>query len=73
MLALAGPGLPETQPVRREFVRKVVALDPVIDEAKGESSQIRYHSPALQRAVDGLFASLAGRRTASAALKRAGS
>ena len=33
MLALAGPELPETQPVRRELVRRVIALDPVIDEA----------------------------------------
>ncbi len=62
-LALAGPELPDTQPVRRELVRRVTALDPVIDEALGESSQLRYHSPVLQRAVDGLFAALAGWRT----------
>src|SRR5437899_3158187 len=62
-LALAGPDLPDTQPVRREFVRRVTALDPVIDEALGESSQLRYHSPVLQRAVDGLLAALAGWRT----------
>jgi uncharacterized membrane protein YccC len=61
-LALAGPELPDTQPVRREFARQVIALDPVIDEALGESSQIRYHSPVLQRAVDGLFAALTGWR-----------
>ena len=48
-LALAGPGLPETQPVRRELVRRVIELDPVIDEAIGESSQLRYHSPVLQK------------------------
>src|SRR5216683_5017206 len=62
-LALAGPELPDTQPVRRELVRRVTALDPVIDEALGESSQLRYHSPVLQRAVGGLFAALAGWRT----------
>ena len=39
MLALAGPEMPETQPARRELVRRVIALDPVIDEAKGESSR----------------------------------
>jgi uncharacterized membrane protein YccC len=61
-LTLAGPGLPETQPVRRALVGRVTALDPIIDEAIGESSQLRYHSPALQRAVDGLFAALAGWR-----------
>ena len=62
-LASPGPNLPETQPIRRELVRRVIALDPVIDEALGESSQLRYHSPVLQKAVDGLLAALAGWRT----------
>jgi len=70
MLTLAGPDLPETQPVRQELVRRVVALDPVIDEALGESSQLRYHSPVLQRAVDGLLAALAGWRTVAVRLVR---
>jgi hypothetical protein len=70
MLALAGPEMPETQPARRELVRRVIALDPVIDVAKGESAQIRYHSPALQRAVDGLFAAQAGWRTVAVLLAR---
>jgi uncharacterized membrane protein YccC len=70
MLALAGPEMPETLPARQELVRRVSALDPVIDEAKGESSQIRYHSPALQRAVDGLFAAQAGWRTVAVLLAR---
>ncbi len=69
-LALAGPDLPDTQPVRRELVRRVTALDPVIDEALGESSQLRYHSPVLQRAVDGLLAALAGWRTVAVHLVR---
>ena len=63
MLALAGPDLPETQPARRELLRRVIALDPVIDVAIGESSELLYHSPELQTAVDGLFAALAGWRT----------
>jgi uncharacterized membrane protein YccC len=69
-LALAGPGMPDTQPARRELVRRVIALDPVIDQAIGESSQLRYHSPVLQTAVDGLFAALAGWRTAVIHLAR---
>src|SRR6267142_1044072 len=69
-LALAGPDLPETQPVRRELVRRVTALEPVIDEALGESSQLRYHSPVLQTAVDGLLAALAGWRTVASHLVR---
>ncbi|HEY8032443.1 MAG TPA: FUSC family protein [Methylocella sp.] len=70
MLALAGPEMPETQTARRELVRRASALDPVIDEAKGESSQIRYHSPVLQRAVDGLFSAQCGWRTVAVLLVR---
>jgi hypothetical protein len=62
-LSLAGPELPETQSMRREFTRRAIALDPVIDEAIGESPRLRYHSPVLQAAVDGLFAALAAWRT----------
>lgn len=57
-----------SQPIRRDLYRQVIALDPTIDEAIGESSQIRYHSPVLQAAVDGLFAALAGWRTLAARL-----
>jgi len=53
----------DTQPIRREFARQVIALDPVIDEAIGESSWLRYRAVLLQEAVDGLFAALAGWRT----------
>src|SRR2546430_5730471 len=43
-LAPAGSMSSDTQqPVRRELIRKVVALDPVVDEAMGESSTLRYH------------------------------
>jgi uncharacterized membrane protein YccC len=61
-LQAAGSGQPDTQPIRRDFIRRVIALDPIIDQAIGESSQIRYHSPVLQKAVDGLFAALSGWR-----------
>ena len=61
-LALAGPELPETQPMRQEFLRRVIALDSVIDEAIGESAQLRYNSPVLQTAVNGLFAAIASWR-----------
>src|ERR1700709_609465 len=50
MLALAEEQLPDTKAERREFVRRVIALDPVIDQALGESSHMRYHSPKLQPA-----------------------
>ncbi len=69
-LALAGPDLPDTQPVRRELVRRASALDPLVDQAVGESSELRSHSPVLQTAVDGLFAALAGWRVVAVRLAR---
>jgi uncharacterized membrane protein YccC len=69
-LATAGAEFESTQAVRRELTRRVVALDPVIDEAFGESSRLRYHSPVLQRAVDGLLAALASWRAAALMLAR---
>jgi uncharacterized membrane protein YccC len=61
-LAWAGSELADTQAVRREFIRRIIALDPLVDETLGESSQIRYHSRVLQRAVGGLFAGVAAWR-----------
>jgi uncharacterized membrane protein YccC len=61
-LALAGPELLQTQPVRQELTRRVCELDPIIEEAIGESSQLRQNSPVLQAAVDGLLKALAGWR-----------
>jgi len=60
MLARAGPELPDTQPERRELARRVIALDSTIDQAIGESSQLRYHSPTLQNALHGLFIAIVG-------------
>ena len=60
--------LADTLPIRRELLRKVIALDPVIDEAIGKSSQLRYHSPLLQDAADGLFAAIAAWRTVAVRL-----
>jgi hypothetical protein len=61
-LAIAGHEFADTQSVRHEFTRRVVALDPVIDQTLGESARIRYHSPVLQGAMDGLFTALSGWR-----------
>jgi len=69
-LVVIGAEFENIQATRREFVRRVVALDPVIDEALGESSQLRYHSPVLQGAVNGLLAALAGWRNAAVLLAR---
>src|SRR5580704_256648 len=69
-LAASGPERPDTQPLRRELIRQVIALDPAIDQAIGESSELRYNSPLLQRAVDGLFGALAGWRAVANHLER---
>jgi uncharacterized membrane protein YccC len=70
MLALAEAQLPDTKAERREFVRRVIALDPVIDQALGESSHVRYHSPKLQTAIYGLFGALDGWRGVATHLSR---
>ena len=69
-IGYAGAEFEQTQTIRRELVRRVIALDPVIDEAIGESSELRYHSPVLQNAVDGLLTALASWRTAAVLLAR---
>ena len=69
-LADAGAEFEQTQTIRRELVRRVIALDPVIDEALGESSELRYHSPLLQNALDGLVKALASWRTVAVVLAR---
>jgi uncharacterized membrane protein YccC len=70
-LALAGLSSSDTlQPVRRELIRRVIALDPIMDESLGESSRLRYHSPLLQGAIDGLFYALAAWRSAEVRLSR---
>ena len=61
-LALAGPELVETQPVRQELIRRVCELDSSVEEAIGESSRLRQNSPVLQAAVEGLLKALAGWR-----------
>ena len=53
----------DTRPARREFIRQVIALDPVVEQAIGESSQLRHYSPLLTQAVFGLVDALAGWRT----------
>ena len=61
-LKLAGPNMPDLHETRRELLRQVVALDPAIDVAIGESAELLFHSAVLQRAVDGLIAALTGWR-----------
>lgn len=61
-LARGGTPLPDMRPLRRDLIRQVSALDPVIDQSAGESSQIRSYAALLQRTMDGLFGGLVGWR-----------
>jgi len=70
MLARPEPELPDTQRVRRDLARRAIALDPAIDRAIGESSDLRYRSQALQTAVYSLFAALDAWRSVAAHLSR---
>ena len=67
-LTLGKQALPEMQAIRRDLIRRVIALNPAIDEAIGESAYLRFRSPVLQAAIDGPFAALAGWRTVAARL-----
>jgi uncharacterized membrane protein YccC len=70
VLALAGPSVPDMQGERREFLRRVIALDPMIDNALGESSRVHYHASTLQQAVLGLFRAVDGWRATAIHLSR---
>jgi uncharacterized membrane protein YccC len=59
---LAEPIVEETRSARRDLIRRVIALEPIIDEAIGETSDLRYRLRGLQAAVGGLFAALSGWR-----------
>jgi uncharacterized membrane protein YccC len=69
MLALAGPQLPDTQTERRALARRVIALDPMIDRALGESGRLRYRAATLQAAVLGLLRALSGWRAVATHLR----
>jgi uncharacterized membrane protein YccC len=59
---LAAPDGRETRSIRRDLIRRVIAIDPVIDEAIGETSDLRYRLGGLYAALEGLFAALSGWR-----------
>lgn len=57
-----GPGL------RRALLGRIAALDPLIDQAIGESPELRHRQPVLRAAMAGLFSALSGWRIAEAHL-----
>ena len=51
-----------TRPARRDLIRRVGGLDSIVDQAIGESSELRFNPRPLQAAMEGLFAALSGWR-----------
>jgi uncharacterized membrane protein YccC len=70
MLLLAGPQAPDTQSERRELLRRIIALEPAVDQTLGESSHVRFHALTLERAVHGLLRALDGWRRVATHLSR---
>jgi uncharacterized membrane protein YccC len=62
---LVGPEQSASRELRRDLIRRVIALDAVIDQALGEATDLRTQSSRLYAAVDGLFKALSGWRTAA--------
>jgi uncharacterized membrane protein YccC len=58
----------ESQGLRRDLLRRVIALDPMIDAAVGEASDLRYRSAVLQRAVAGLMETISAWRKVAFAI-----
>jgi uncharacterized membrane protein YccC len=59
---LAAPVGQETRSIRRDLIRRVIAVDPIIDEAIGETSDLRFRLGGLHAALEGLFVALSGWR-----------
>jgi uncharacterized membrane protein YccC len=68
--ATASSSLDQFRPLRRDLLRRVIALDPMIDAAIGEASDLRYRSAVLQRAVSGLMETISAWRKVAFALAR---
>ena len=68
--ATASSSLDQFRALRRDLLRRVIALDPMIDAAIGEASDLRYRSAVLQRAVSGLMETISAWRKVTFALAR---
>jgi uncharacterized membrane protein YccC len=66
--ATASGNLDQFRGLRRELLRRVIALYPMIDAAIGEASDLRYRSAVLQRAVAGLMETISAWRKVAFAL-----
>ena len=66
--ATASSSLDQFRALRRDLLRRVIALDPMIDAAIGEASDLRYRSAVLQRAVSGLMETISAWRKVAFAI-----
>jgi len=66
--AIASNNLDQFRSLRRELLRRVIALYPMIDAAIGEASDLRYRSAVLQRAVAGLMETISAWRKVAFAI-----
>jgi uncharacterized membrane protein YccC len=66
--AAASDSLDRFRGLRRDLLRRVIALYPMIDAAIGEASDLRYRSAVLQRAVAGLMETISAWRKVAFAL-----
>jgi uncharacterized membrane protein YccC len=62
-LSMNGDNRSQMRSARRDLIARTVSLSPIIDEAIGETADLRYRARALQGAVDGLFGALSSWRT----------
>jgi uncharacterized membrane protein YccC len=62
---IASSDFTQFQGLRRDLLRRIIALDPTIDAAIGEASDLRYRSRVLQRAVSGLVEIISAWRKAA--------
>jgi uncharacterized membrane protein YccC len=67
-LALAGSERSGSHSALRDLARRTIALDPVIDQAIGESFALRVGSPVLRTALNSLLGALDGWRAVSVRL-----
>ena len=66
--AASSSSLNQFRALRRELLRRVIALYPMIDAAIGEASDLRYRSKVLQRAVAGLMETISAWRKVAFAI-----
>ena len=69
LLDKAGGRMPDGSSLRRNLIKRVAGLDPLIDQAIGEAPELRYRKGILSAAMSGLFAALSGWRITESHLR----